>query len=183
MSFHELRAGYEREGFAIVPQFLPAGELAELRGQIERYIRAVVPGLPDTHAFYEDKQRRQTLKQLQNMAVDGFFGAYRRHPAWVSLAEGLVGEPVEAKEPEWFDKPPGTQHVTPPHQDNFYFCLKPPNVVTVWMALDVIDDENGCLRYVAGSHHRGIRPHGRPNILRFSQGITDYGPEDRPRED
>ena len=45
-----------------------------------------------------------------------------------------------------------------------------------------MDDDNGCLRYVAGSHRRGIRPHGRSAVLGFSQGITDYGPPDEAAE-
>jgi phytanoyl-CoA hydroxylase len=182
MNSTDLRATYERDGFAIVRQFLPAASFAELKRQLDRYIREVVPSLPDTHAFYEDKQRPQTLKQLQNMASDPFFGDYRRQQDWLSLAETLVGEPAQAKEPEWFDKPPGTQHVTPPHQDNYYFCLTPPHVVTLWLALDRVDEENGCLRYVRGSHLAGVRPHGRSSILGFSQGITNYGPADRERE-
>ena len=49
----------------------------------------------------------------------------------------------------------------------------------MWLALDVVDEENGCVRYVRGSHRRGMRPHGRTGVLGFSQGITDYGqPED-----
>ena len=55
------------------------------------------------------------------------------------------GEEVRVEDPQWFNKPPGTNNVTPPHQDNYYFCLAPSNVVTVWMALDDVDAENGCL--------------------------------------
>ena len=72
------------------------------------------------------------------------------------------------QEPEWFNKPPGTDSPTPPHQDNYYFSLKPPNVLTIWLALDPVDDENGCLRYVAGSHrdgHPAARPLEHPRLL------------------
>ena len=30
------------------------------------------------------------------------------------------------------------------------------DVLTIWLALDPVDEQNGCLRYVAGSHRRGI---------------------------
>jgi phytanoyl-CoA hydroxylase len=116
------------------------------------------------------------------MSGDTYFREYGNHPAWLALAEGLVGESVQPMEPEWFNKPPGTNHVTPPHQDNYYFCLDPPNVVTIWMALDVVDGDNGCLRYVAGSHRMGVREHGRSQVLGFSQGILDYGARDHERE-
>lgn len=177
-----LKADLDRDGFVVVREFLPEDELAVLRQNLDRYIRNVVPTLPDSDAFYEDRSRPETLKQLQRMDGDSFFAEYRRNARWESLAESLLGEPATADHPEWFNKPPGTNHVTPPHQDNYYFCLTPPTVLTIWLALDRVDAENGCLRYVAGSHLRGYRPHARSRILGFSQGITDYAAEDFVRE-
>lgn len=182
MSFAQAKTDFDRDGFTIVRQLLSPAEFGELRQNLERYIREVVPTLPDSDAFYEDRSRPETLKQLQHMGQDPFFRGYMQQPKWLSLAATLVGEEAKAEEPEWFNKPPGTHHVTPPHQDNYYFNLKPPNVVTIWMALEKVDEENGCLTYVAGSHRRGIRPHGRSGILGFSQGIADYGPDDQARE-
>jgi phytanoyl-CoA hydroxylase len=173
---------FDRDGFVVIRDFLPPNDLRDLRQNLDRYIRDVVPTLPDTDAFYEDRSNPATLKQLQRMGSDPFFAAYRQNRHWVALAESLLGEPAQADEPEWFNKPPGTNHVTPPHQDNFYFCLTPPHVLTIWLALDPIDAENGCLRYVAGSHLAGFRPHARSKILGFSQGITDYAAEDFTRE-
>lgn len=182
MRFEELKPVYERDGFVVVRQLLPADDFKRLTAELDRYIRDVVPTLPDKHAFYDDKSRPETLKQMQHMGLDPFFKEYMQNPVWNSLASALVGEEVEAQEPEWFNKPANTNHVTPPHQDNYYFCLRPANVLTIWMALDNVDDENGCLRYVKGSHLRGIRPHNRSNILGFSQGISDYGDADREQE-
>lgn len=182
MRFEDLKPAYDRDGFVVVRQLLPADDFKRLTAELDRYIRDVVPTLPDKHAFYDDKSRPETLKQMQHMGLDPFFKEYMKNPVWNSLASALVGEEVEAQEPEWFNKPANTNHVTPPHQDNYYFCLRPANVLTIWMALDNVDDENGCLRYVKGSHLRGIRPHNRSNILGFSQGITDYSDADRELE-
>jgi phytanoyl-CoA hydroxylase len=177
------KQAYDEQGFVIVRQFLTAADFADLKSNLDRYIRDVVPGLPDSDAFYQDRSRPETLKQMQHMGGDPYFRDYVRHPKWIALAEALLGEPARADEPEWFNKPPATRHVTPPHQDNYYFCLKPPHVLTIWLALDRVDAENGCLRYVAGSHLGGYRPHARSKILGFSQGITDYGADDFMREE
>jgi phytanoyl-CoA hydroxylase len=182
MTFASYRPAFDRDGFVIVPQMLAPDEFAELSANLDRYIREVVPTLPDRAAFYVDKSRPETLKQMQYMGGDPYFRDYTKHPTWIALAEALLGEEAQGQEPEWFNKPPGTVSPTPPHQDNYYFNLKPSSVLTIWMALDPVDEENGCLRYVAGSHWRGIRPHARSNVLGFSQGITDYGPEDEARE-
>jgi phytanoyl-CoA hydroxylase len=180
MSFEQYKKAYDRDGFVIVRQLLALAEFADVCRNLERYVREVVPTLPDRQPF--DRHRPVTLHQMQHMAGDPFFRDYVRHPKWKGLAEALVGEQANARAPEWFHKPPGTSHFTPPHQDNYYFNLKPPSVVTIWMALDPVDGENGCLRYVAGSHRHGIRPHDRSGVPVFTQGITDYGRADRARE-
>lgn len=182
MDYSSYRTDYERDGFVVVRQLLPPSDFTQLQAELDRYIREVVPKLPPADAFYDDRTRPETLKQMQHMGGDTFFRDYARHPSWLSLAETLVGERVNGQDPEWFNKPPGTNHVTPPHQDNYYFCLRPPHVITIWMALDPVDDENGCLRYLPGSHRRGIRPHGRSRVLGFSQGITDFSDDDRRDE-
>ncbi|MCC7264585.1 MAG: phytanoyl-CoA dioxygenase family protein [Candidatus Latescibacteria bacterium] len=181
-NYEELKPAYERDGFVVVRQLLEAGELAELSQHLERYIREVVPTLPPTAAFYQDRARPETLKQMQHMGVDPYFANYPRQAKWAALGRALVGEEVSCDAPEWFNKPPGTEHPTPPHQDNYYFCLSPPQVVTIWLALEKVDAENGCLRYVRGSHTEGIRPHGLSQVLGFSQAIDDYNETDRSGE-
>ncbi|MEX0819022.1 MAG: phytanoyl-CoA dioxygenase family protein [Pirellulaceae bacterium] len=173
---------YDRDGFIVIRGFLRGDSLKLLEANIERYIHDVVPHLPPADAFYVDRSNPETLKQLQHMGQDPFFDAYRRDESWNQLAERLIGEPAAAQEPEWFNKPPGAEHPTPPHQDNYYFCLRPANVATLWLALDTVDEENGCLRYVVGSHRHGVRPHDATKVLGFSQGITDYGSDDVHRE-
>src|SRR5205814_197443 len=143
--------------FVLVRQLLAPADFADLQANLDRYIRDVVPALPDAAAFYEEKGNPATLKQMQHMADhDAWFEAYRRQPRWVALAAALIGEEAHAEQPEWFCKPPGNKLPTPPHQDNYYFNLTPPHVLTVWMALERVDEENGCLRYVRGSHAKGI---------------------------
>ncbi len=173
---------YDQHGFVIIRKFLGNADFTDLRDNLDRYIRDVVPTLADADAFYQDRSRPETLKQMQRMGCDPYFLEYAKHPAWKLLAESLIGEPATADQPEWFNKPPNTNHVTPPHQDNYYFCLAPSNVLTIWMALDPVDAENGCLRYVDGSHLKGFRKHAKSKILGFSQGIVDYAADDFTRE-
>ena len=183
MDFRTLKPDYDRDGYVVVRQLLPEQGFAELYANLDRYIRDVVPGLPASDAFYDvDRSRPESLRQLHRMAQDAFFAEYRNQPTWKALAEALIGEPATTDEPEWFNKPPMSKTGTPPHQDNFYFSLKPCNVVTIWMALDRIDLENACLRYVPGSHLLPTRPHHRSGTLGFSQTIADYGPDDEAQE-
>ena len=98
------------------------------------------------------------------------------------LAEELLGESVVGKNLQYFNKPPGFGKFTPPHQDAYYFMIEPCRALTMWLALDKVDEGNGCIRYVRGSHMQGLRPHARTETLGFSQGISDYGDEDLKNE-
>ena len=182
MPMTDLKARFDRDGFVVVRNFLGRSELEQLRARLDHYIRDIVPTLSDRYAFYQDAARPETLKQLQNMGCDPFFEDYRNNERWCRLATELIGETCHGQDPEWFNKPPGTIHPTPPHQDNFYFCLRPAHVATLWLAIDSVDEENGCLRYVRGSHRAGTRNHSSTRILGFSQGIVDWNSDDEARE-
>jgi len=177
-----MKTQFETDGFLVLRQFLPADEFEQLTKNLERYLREVVPTLPDAHAYYQDRTRPETLSQLQKMDVDPYFKAYPSNRHWLEAAEALLGEAVEAQTAEWFNKPPGTEHPTPPHQDNFYWKLDPPQAISMWLALDHVDEENGCLHYVRGSHRVPLRPHGPTSVIGFSLGVSDYGPADAAQE-
>ena len=52
----------------------------------------------------------------------------------------------------------------------------------MWMALDTVDEENGCVRYLRGSHLDGMRHHERTQTLGFSQGIANFGRKETREE-
>jgi phytanoyl-CoA hydroxylase len=151
----------------------------EINSNLQTFIKDVVPVMPASHVVYEDKERPETLKQLQDLQVhSSFFNDLMVDSKLKKIAEFLLGERVIGKNVEYFNKPPLIGKATPPHQDAFYFTIKPPQAVTMWIALEDVGEENGCVSYVAGSHKKGMRPHGRTQTLGFSQSITDYGNEE-----
>jgi phytanoyl-CoA hydroxylase len=166
---------FDREGYIAIPGFLDPDVCLEWAEQVSRFIKEIVPGMPAEHVFYEDKADRSSLKQLQRMGdYDPWFQKEFTAGAFTLLAERLLGGPVEPKNMQYFSKPPGVGKPTPPHQDGYYFKLKPCKALTMWLALDDVDEANGCVRYVRGSHKRGLRKHTRTQTLGFSQGIEGY---------
>jgi phytanoyl-CoA hydroxylase len=158
-------------------------EVSSLQRELDRYVNEVAPRVPVTDVMYEDKQNPGTLKQLARIKQhDAYFADLINRPKWAGLAETLLADDVVSQELEWFNKPPVIGKPTPPHQDGYYFMLEPNEAVTMWLALDDVDESNGCMRYIPGSHCTGMRPHGQTQILGFSQGITDFGDTDRAAE-
>jgi phytanoyl-CoA hydroxylase len=176
------KSSFEADGFVAMSGFFDAEELRGIESALAHFIDDRITHLPTEDVFYEDKAHPESLKQIQRMHEhDEFFAAFfEGQPR--QLAEELLGEPVVGKNMQYFNKPPGIGQATPAHQDGQYFMLQPCHAVTMWMALDPVDEENGCVRYLRGSHHDGLRLHERTQTLGFSQGITDFG-NDETREE
>ena len=60
---------------------------------------------------------------------------------------------------ELFYKPKNTGIAVPLHQDNYYWCLKDPMAVTVWIALEKANKKNGGIFYFKKSHQLGLLEH------------------------
>ena len=174
---------YQEQGYVRIPGFLDAAEVAAVRENLKRVIAEVVPTMPVASVIYEDKGDTASLKQLINLHQwDDFFEQILLKSRFFDLAEFLLGRPVAGRNMQYFNKPPAIGAPTPPHQDGYYWKISPMEGMTMWLALEKVDEANGCVRYIPGSQLNGPREHGRTATLGFSQGITDYDEADREQE-
>jgi ectoine hydroxylase-related dioxygenase (phytanoyl-CoA dioxygenase family) len=75
--------------------------------------------------------------------------------AVLDMVEPLVGPDIALWSSHFISKPPRTGRETPWHEDATYWDGRMDNwerVLTVWVALDRVDTENGCMRVIPGSH-------------------------------
>jgi len=174
---------FDRQGFAVLRRYVSADELQRLEEEVARYRRDVEPQLAGTEVFLADKSDRASLFRLCRLeSHDGFFDTLYRDDRFENLAKLLLDDDVQREHMSLFGKAPRIGEATPPHQDGNYFKLEPNHALMMWLALDRSDAENGCIRYVPGSHRRGMRPHERGAVFGFSLGIGDYGDEDTRQE-
>lgn len=145
MTIEEARARYARDGFTVVPYVLPD----EVRHAL---IRALDDGLgPDPGRNPYGVLRNNiwaTMPVYRDFLLDG---------SLVSAATALYGAPLVLFQDNLIWKPPGTEHEVSFHQDYSYWPLSRPDGLTLWLALDDADEDNGCLVYVPGSHLEGER--------------------------
>ncbi len=77
------------------------------------------------------------------------------NPKIVDCVADLLGDDVIAWGSHFFCKMPGDGRAVAWHQDASYWPLSPSWAVTVWLAVDDADLDNGCMKFIAGSHHSG----------------------------
>ena len=78
------------------------------------------------------------------------------HPHLVSYVQDLLGEDVIGWGSHFFCKMPMDGKSVDWHQDCSYWPLTPTKAVTVWLAIDDADQENGCMEVYTGSHRHGL---------------------------
>ena len=171
----DLARRFREDGYVCIPDFLDAGTIAAILDRIAAIRSGKTAGIPPEQLYYEDKGSPETLKQVQELyRWDGLFHRLMFEGSAINLARALLEDEVVGRNMQYFNKPPTVGQPTPPHQDGFYFMLKPCEAVTMWLALESVDEETGCVRYLKGSHTAGLQAHARTETLGFSQAVKDY---------
>ena len=70
----------------------------------------------------------------------------------LNYVEQILGSDFALWNSSFFAKPANNGHATPWHQDGQYWPIRPLATCTVWLAIDDANVENGCLRFIKGSH-------------------------------
>ncbi len=74
----------------------------------------------------------------------------------VSYVTDLLGSNVVCWATHYFCKLPGDDKGVAWHQDCTYWPVTPSKTITVWLAIDDADFENGCMQFIPGSHVHGL---------------------------
>ena len=163
---------YERDGVVLVRKFLSADEVAIIRTELERYIRddlALRPADAATHEADGKTVRNLWRLEQHNEKLRAF--AERADIAGL-IAPLVHGEPVLAGI-ETFNKPARIGSGVPYHQDNAYFCQTPPDMLTVWIAIDPVTQANGPVFFVKGSHKLDVMPTKPSGVRGNSIGMAE----------
>ena len=105
------------------------------------------------------------------------------HGKVLDAVESLLGRNLLVWATDWFIKMPGEKSYVSMHQDGTYWNLKPPNVITAWVALSPSTAANGGLRVIPETHKQPAMPqretHAVDNVLSRGQEIAVQMDESR----
>ncbi|MCB1209052.1 MAG: phytanoyl-CoA dioxygenase family protein [Verrucomicrobiales bacterium] len=168
----QLLADYESDGVVIIRQFLTAEEVVAVRDELDRYIRDDLAERPiDARTLEADEKTVRNLWRLEKYN-DWFKALGEREDIRALVAPLLHGEPLLCAV-ETFNKPARIGSGVPYHQDNAYFCQTPPDMLTVWIAIDPVTPANGPVYFIKGSNKEPVPPTQPSGVRGNSIGLAE----------
>ena len=132
---NDLTQQYDREGYVLVHDVLDLELVEEGRRHVD-WLLERNPGL-------RPEQLHHDLMQ-----DDPFWVRLVADPRLLDVAEQFIGPDIALFASHYIAKRPHDGQAVLWHQDGSYWPLEPVRVVTLWLALDATDPENGCLRVI-----------------------------------
>lgn len=149
MSAAEL-ARYRADGL-VAPDFrLPESVHARMAAALERLL-AANPGLAPEALVCP---HIPSGKPGGELAAQEWF-EFCTMPGILNLIEQAIGPNIVLWGSQVFCKPARVGRAVPWHQDGKYWPMRPLAACSVWIAIDAATPENGCMRYLPGSHRAG----------------------------
>lgn len=137
---------YDRNGYLLYhKQLFSEDMLAELRGIFEELLAAKGSKLSDELDTPHFREERLLKFLLSEEALD--------------LVEPIIGPNIGLWSSHFICKDPYVGRATPWHEDSSYWKNRLSGfnkIITIWLALDRSNKENGCMRVIPGTHNNGF---------------------------
>lgn len=141
-------AHYHEKGYVVPARYrLPPDVLSEMRDEYDRLLTDN-PGISSNFMLGP---------HLDVPGAQGVKGSSKwldlaRRPEILDMVEQLIGPDIVLWGTTIFGKPANGGKETPWHQDGDYYPIRPLETLSIWIALDDATVENGCMRFIPGSH-------------------------------
>jgi non-haem Fe2+, alpha-ketoglutarate-dependent halogenase len=140
---------YRTQGYLVgLPPIYSPAEMAGHSKSLAELMALLRPG----ESAQDIREWHETSRWLYDICVNSKI---------LDLVEGIIGPDFYLWASNFFIKEPHTAQTVGWHQDAYYWPMAPHNSVTAWLAFTDVDEENGAMKIVPGSHAAGIIQHER----------------------
>jgi hypothetical protein len=134
---------YNENGYVKGLRIFADPEIAEHRHYFDRLLDKHMRDGGDSYSL---RRMQRYCQPLWDIIVN---------PVILDYVEDLIGPDIVAWGSQYFCKLPGDGKPVSWHQDASYWPLTPARTVTLWLAVDDSDRENGCMQVIPGTHTLG----------------------------
>lgn len=153
---------FRTDGYVSGVRILSDEQVDQLRDELTRLLDPNHDGRELFHEYHSNESANPDtvlFHALGAWRVAPGFHDLLWHPAFTTAAAQLLEGPVRFWHDQLFCKPAKHGGVVAWHQDYSYWTRTVPQQhLTCWIALDDVDESNGALKYIPGSHRWNLLP-------------------------
>jgi len=143
------KAFYQKNSYLMgLPPIYTSEEMRQINAELPNILALLQPG----ETAKDIREWHETSLYLYEICMN---------PKIHDLVEGILGPNFYLWASSFFIKEPFSKSTVGWHQDAYYWPMKPHNSVTVWLAFDDVDEANGGMKIIPGSHIGGLLQHKR----------------------
>lgn len=159
-------AFFHDHGYLHLPAVFDAGELAGMAEELDWQMDTWASKGPGWSGPWRRVYMSASVEQRSKLIA--LHDLHRYSKAWCDAVTqpkltgamaDLIGPNVELHHTTLHAKPPETGHPFPMHQDWAFYQHADGRYVDCLIHLDATSDDNGCIRFLDGSHQGGARDH------------------------
>lgn len=149
---------YKQQGFLISEDLFDTKETIAIYKEAIEIFRGNNGNIPGIKPVDKGVSDWEVLMQYTAIhfphKISGLIRDYLPHPKIVGILTEIVSQNVKCMQSMLFVKGPGKKGQAW-HQDEYYIPTRDKSLIGVWIAVDNVDVENGCLWVIPGSHSDG----------------------------
>lgn len=159
---------FNKNGVILLKNFISRNKASEIQKKIDNYILKNRKKLKGKDINFING-KVNSLHKIEGKYFKELCKSYKI----LKSSSILLNSKPKFKHCEYFAKPEKVGLASPMHQDNFYWNLKNPNAITMWIALTPATKKNGSIDYLMGSHKLGTIKHEASYAPGSSQKISN----------
>jgi len=166
LNLSKLKSQYDNNGWIKVRKFFSKREVININKKINSFLQLRLKKYNGKNINFLNNANKEgngnsinEINSFHKLADSGYIRQKSKNKNLRNIVAKLLSSKPKFIQSELFAKPAKKGLPSPCHQDNYYWCIKGGNALTVWVALDNVSKKNGGLYYYNKSHKDGLVNH------------------------
>ncbi len=152
---------FKDNGWVKISNFTTKIEIKKIKKNINKFLSKNYKNYSGRDInFLSNKKNWKNVNSFHKLHDCDFILNFSKKKKIEQLVKNLLNtKKIKLRASELFAKPKKHGLEVPNHQDNFYWCIKDAKALTMWIALEKTNKENGGVYYYDKSHKLGLLKH------------------------
>ena len=171
-----LKEQFHANGWILVKKIFSQKEVTEINKKIDSFLKKNIKKYNGKSINFTNNRQEAKITNINsfhNLSDSPFIKNKSKNIKITDIVKKLLEAKPKYIASELFAKPAEKGLQSPMHQDNYYWCIKNGNALTVWVALDSVSSKNGGLRYYNCTHKLGVVKHEPSFAKGSSQKVSN----------